>query len=112
MMILHVILDFGNKKILMGQLNKYKCKNCDFEIVAAPEGVSVLMDGAYAHFLCPTCKNRLLIWIFKAIPINLNALSAAIKISTNGRQKTFAPNVGVNWKILACIAWKIEAPNY
>jgi predicted RNA-binding Zn-ribbon protein involved in translation (DUF1610 family) len=56
MMILHVILDFGNKKKLMGQLNKYKCKNCDFEIVAAPEGVSVLMDGAYAHFLCPTCK--------------------------------------------------------
>ena len=41
----------------MGEIDKYKCKNCGWETTAPPGGVDIYMDGdGEAAYICPVCK--------------------------------------------------------
>ena len=42
----------------MGEIDSYICKECGWEIGAAPGGVDVLMNGGVsACFYCPECRD-------------------------------------------------------
>ncbi len=42
----------------MGEIDSYICKECGWEIGAAPGGVDVLMNGGgSACFYCPECRD-------------------------------------------------------
>ena len=40
----------------MAQFQKYKCKNCDEEVYAEPQGHYALTSGEYYQFSCKGCK--------------------------------------------------------
>lgn len=41
----------------MAELNRYKCKHCNWEIIAPEDGFDFLMEGAYYLIMCPACKS-------------------------------------------------------
>ena len=40
----------------MAEINLYRCKRCGWSIEAPKDDIAILMEGAYALYMCPRCK--------------------------------------------------------